>query len=245
MAGKEAVFKCTVHEIKVKELPELDDEFAAEVSEFDTLDAYKADIKAKIKEQKIAEGKRQKEDQAVEKAVANATMEIPEAMIDTQVQQMVQEFSQRMQSQGLTMEQYFQFTGLTADKMLEEMRPQAVKRIETRLVLEAIAKAENIEITDEKIVNRMSGRRVCESCGKPYHLVNCKPKTDGVCDDCNGTLVQRKDDHPDTVLARLAVYHKETEPLVDYYNKQGKLVNVEGSDNVEVTKNHILEKIEA
>ena len=103
----------------------------------------------------------------------------------------------------------------------------------------------NIEITDEKIVNRMSGRRVCESCGKPYHLVNCKPKTDGVCDDCNGTLVQRKDDHPDTVLARLAVYHKETEPLVDYYNKQGKLVNVEGSDNVEVTKNHILEKIEA
>jgi len=151
LAGKEAVFKCTVHEIKVKELPELDDEFAAEVSEFDTLEEYKADIKAKIKEQKIAEGKRQKEDQAVEKAVANATMEIPEAMIDTQVQQMAQEFAQRMQSQGLTMEQYFQFTGLTADKMMEEMRPQAVKRIETRLVLEAIAKAENIEITEEKV----------------------------------------------------------------------------------------------
>ena len=151
LAGKEAVFKCTVHEIKVKELPELDDEFAAEVSEFDTLDEFKADIKAKIKEQKIAEGKRQKEDQAVEKAVANATMEIPEAMIDTQVQQMTGEFAQRMQSQGLTMEQYFQFTGLTADKMMEEMRPQAVKRIETRLVLEAIAKAENIEITDEKV----------------------------------------------------------------------------------------------
>ena len=151
LAGKEAVFKCTVHEIKVKELPELDDEFAAEVSEFDTLDEYKADIKAKIKEQKTAEGKRQKEDQAVEKAVANATMDIPEAMIDTQVQQMAQEFAQRLQSQGLNMEQYFQFTGLTADKMMEEMRPQAVKRIETRLVLEAIAKAENIEITEEKI----------------------------------------------------------------------------------------------
>ena len=151
LAGKEAVFKCTVHEIKTKELPELDDEFAAEVSEFDTLEEYKADIKAKIKEEKIAEGKRQKEDQAVEKAVANATMEIPEAMIDTQVQQMTGEFAQRMQSQGLTMEQYFQFTGLTADKMMEEMRPQAVKRIETRLVLEAIAKAENIEITDEKV----------------------------------------------------------------------------------------------
>ena len=151
LAGKEATFKCTVHEIKVKELPELDDDFAAEVSEFDTLEEYKADIKAKIKEQKITEGNRQKEDQAVEKAVANATMEIPEAMIDTQVGQMVQEFAQRLQSQGLSMEQYFQFTGLTADKMNEEMRPQAVKRIETRLVLEAIAKAENVEISDEKL----------------------------------------------------------------------------------------------
>ena len=151
LAGKEAVFKCTVHEIKVKELPELDDEFAAEVSEFDTLDEFKADIKAKIKEQKQAEGNRQKEDQAVEKAVANASMEIPEAMIVTQTNQMAQEFAQRMQSQGLTMEQYFQFTGLTAEKMMEELKPQAVKRIETRLVLEAIAKAENIDITDEKV----------------------------------------------------------------------------------------------
>ena len=151
LAGKAAVFKCTVHEIKAKELPELDDEFAAEVSEFDTLDAYKADIKAKIKEQKIADGNRKKEDQVVEKAVANATMEIPEAMIDTQVNQMAQDFAQRIQQQGLSMEQYFQFTGMTAEKMMEELRPQAVKRIETRLVLEAIAKAENIEITDEKI----------------------------------------------------------------------------------------------
>ena len=150
LAGKAAVFKCTVHEIKAKELPELDDEFAAEVSEFDTLDAYKADIKAKIKEQKIADGNRKKEDQAVEKAVANATMEIPEAMIDTQVNQMAQDFAQRIQ-QGLSMEQYFQFTGMTAESMMEELRPQAVKRIETRLVLEAIAKAENIEITDERI----------------------------------------------------------------------------------------------
>ena len=151
LAGKAAVFKCTVHEIKAKELPELDDEFAAEVSEFDTLDAYKADIKAKIKEQKIADGNRKKEDQAVEKAVANATMEIPEAMIDTQVNQMAQDFAQRIQQQGLSMEQYFQFTGMTAESMMEELRPQAVKRIETRLVLEAIAKAENIEITDERI----------------------------------------------------------------------------------------------
>ena len=119
--------------------------------EFDTLDAYKADIKAKIKEQKIADGNRKKEDQAVEKAVANATMEIPEAMIDTQVNQMAQDFAQRIQQQGLSMEQYFQFTGMTAESMMEELRPQAVKRIETRLVLEAIAKAENIEITDERI----------------------------------------------------------------------------------------------
>ncbi len=151
LAGKEAVFKCTVHEIKVKELPELDDDFAAEVSEFDTLEEYKADLKAKIKEQKLNDGNRQKEEQAVEKAVENATMEIPDAMIGTQVQQMAQEFAQRIQSQGLTLKQYFQFTGLTADKIKEELRPQAVKRIETRLVLEAIAKAENIEISDEKL----------------------------------------------------------------------------------------------
>ncbi|MBP3665222.1 MAG: trigger factor [Tyzzerella sp.] len=150
LAGKAATFKCTVHEIKVKELPELDDDFAAEVSEFDTLDEYKADIKAKIKEQKIADGNRQKEDQAVEKAVANATMDIPEAMIDTQVRQQFEDMSYRMQSQGLTMEQYFQFTGLTEEKMMEELRPTAIKKIETRLVLEAIVKAENIEISEEK-----------------------------------------------------------------------------------------------
>lgn len=151
LAGKAAVFKCTVNEIKAKELPELDDEFAAEISEFDTLDELKADIKAKIKEQKNADGKRQKEDQAMEQVVENATMDIPEAMIDTQVRQMADDFAQRMQQQGLNMEQYFQFTGMTAEKMLEELRPQAVKRIQTRLVLETIVKAENIEITDERI----------------------------------------------------------------------------------------------
>lgn len=151
LAGKEAVFKCTVHEIKVQELPELDDDFAAEVSEFDTLDEYKEDIKAKIKEQKIADGKRKQEDQAVEQAVANATMEIPEAMIDTQVSQMMQDFTMRLQQQGLSMEQYAQFTGSTVEKFKEDLRPEAVKRIQTRLVLEAIAKAENIEITDEKL----------------------------------------------------------------------------------------------
>lgn len=151
LKGKEAVFKCTVHEIKAKELPEIDDEFAAEVSEFDTLEEYKADVKARIKDEKAAEGKTKKEDQVVEQAVKNAEMEIPKAMIETQVRQMADDFAQRIQSQGLSMEQYFQFTGMTAEKMLEELRPQAIKRIETRLVLEAIAKAENIEISDEKI----------------------------------------------------------------------------------------------
>lgn len=151
LKGKEAVFKCTVHEIKAKELPEIDDEFAAEVSEFDTLEEYKADVKAKIKEQKAAEGKAKQEDQVVEQAVKNATYELPEAMVETQAEQMANDFAQRMQSQGLTMEQYFQFTGTTAEQMMEGLKPQAVKRIETRLVLEAIAKAENIEISDEKL----------------------------------------------------------------------------------------------
>lgn len=151
LKGKEAVFKCTVHEIKAKELPEIDDEFAAEVSEFDTLEEYKADVKVKIKDEKAAEGKTKKEDQVVEQAVKNAEMEIPKAMIETQVRQMADDFAQRIQSQGISLEQYFQFTGMTAEKMLEEMRPQAIKRIETRLVLEAIAKAENIEISDEKV----------------------------------------------------------------------------------------------
>ena len=164
LKGKAAVFKCTIHEIKAKELPEIDDEFAAEVSEFDTLDEYKADVKAKIKEQKAAEGKRKQEDQVVDQAVKNAQYEIPKAMIETQVMQMSDEFAQRIQSQGLTMEQYFQFTGMTADKMMDELRPQAIKRIETRLVLEAIAKAENIEISDEKLDEEI------EKMAKAYNM---------------------------------------------------------------------------
>ena len=151
LKGKEAVFKCTIHEIKAKELPEIDDEFAAEVSEFDTLEEYKADIKAKIKDQKASEGKRKQEDQAVDAVVKNAQYEIPQPMIETRVMQMADDFAQRIQSQGISLEQYFQFTGMTADKMMDELRPQAIKRIETRLVLEAIAKAENIEISDEKL----------------------------------------------------------------------------------------------
>lgn len=151
LKGKDAVFKCKVHEIKVKELPEIDDEFASEVSEFDTLEEYRADVEAKLKESKEADAKRQKEDQAVEQAVKNASFEIPEPMIDTNVKQMVDDFAQRIGAQGLTMEQYAQFTGMTPEKIEEEMRPQAVKRIETRIVLEEIAKAENIEVSDERL----------------------------------------------------------------------------------------------
>lgn len=150
LKGKAAVFQCKVHEIKAKELPEIDDEFAGEVSEFDTLEEYKEDIKVKLKEQKASEGKEKQEDSAVEQAVENAQYELPDAMIETQVMQMADDVAKRMRAQGLTMEQYFQFTGLTSEKMLEELRPQAVKSIETRLVLEAIVKAENIEVSEER-----------------------------------------------------------------------------------------------
>ena len=151
LAGKAAVFKCTVHQIKVKEIPEADDEFAKDVSEFDTLDEYKADIRKKLMEKKEKEAKSAKEAAVVAKIVENATMEIPDAMIDTQVRNMADDFTRRIQSQGLTVEQYFQFTGTTAEKMLEQMRPEALKRIQNSLVLEAVAKAENIEVSDEKV----------------------------------------------------------------------------------------------
>ena len=151
LAGKVAVFKCTVHQIKVKEIPEADDEFAKDVSEFDTLDEYKADIRKKLMEKKEKEAKSAKEAAVVAKIVENATMEIPDAMIDTQVRNMADDFTRRLQSQGLTVEQYFQFTGTTAEKMLEQMRPEALKRIQNSLVLEAVAKAENIEVSDEKV----------------------------------------------------------------------------------------------
>ena len=151
LAGKDATFKCTVHTIKAKELPELDDEFASDVSECETMDAYRAEVKKNIKERKERTGKEKKENQAVDQAIENAQMDIPEAMIETQVRQMADDMARRIQQQGLTVEQYFQFTGLTAEKMLEEMRPQAEKSIKTRLVLEAIVKAENIEVSDERV----------------------------------------------------------------------------------------------
>ena len=151
LAGKPAVFKCTVKKIEVKELPELDDDFAQDVSEFDTLEEYKADVKKNLEEKKADAAKRAKEDAAVEAAVANASMEIPEAMIDAQVNQQLNDFVSRMQAQGLSMEQYMQITGATPEALKEEMKPQALKRIQTRLVLEKIAEVENIQISDEKV----------------------------------------------------------------------------------------------
>lgn len=152
LAGKAAVFKCTVHSIKAKELPELDDEFVSDVSEkSETVDAYKAEVKAKIKEHKENEGKQKREDQSVEQAVANAEMDIPEAMISFQSRQMVDDFARRIMQQGMTMEQYFQFTGLSEEKMMEEFKPEAEKRIRTRLTLEAIVAAENIEVSEERL----------------------------------------------------------------------------------------------
>ena len=152
LAGKEAVFKCTVHEIKAKELPELDDEFASEVSEeAETLEDYKAEVKAKIKERKENEGKEKKENQAVEQAVANAEIDLPAPMVDLQAKQMADDFARRIMQQGMSVEQYFQFTGLNEEKMMEELKPQAEKRIRTRLVLEAIVAAENIEVSDERL----------------------------------------------------------------------------------------------
>lgn len=144
LAGKEAVFKCKVNGIKVKELPAVDDEFAQEVSEFDTLDEYKADIKAKLLKEKENEAARAKEDAVIGKIIEGAKMEIPDAMVEYQTRQMLDEFAQRIQSQGISLDQYFQFTGLTEEKYMEEMKPRALQNIQSRLVLEAVAQAENL-----------------------------------------------------------------------------------------------------
>ena len=156
LAGKAAVFQCDVKKIEAKELPELNDDFAKDVSEFDTLAEYKEDVKKNLTESKEKEALRAKEDAAIEKIIENAEMEIPEAMIDTQCRQMMDDFGRRMQSQGLSMEQYFQFTGQTAEKMMEDMKPQALKRIQTRLVLEKIVEVENIQPTEEEVNEEIS-----------------------------------------------------------------------------------------
>ncbi|MDD6208493.1 MAG: trigger factor [Clostridiales bacterium] len=151
LAGKPAMFKVSIKEIKCKELPELDDEYVKDVSECETVDAYKEQIKSDLTKKKENEAKAAKEDAVIEKIIENATMDIPDPMILTQTRQMAQEFAQRLQYQGLSLEQYFQFTGLDADKMMEQMKPQALKRIQSRLVLEAVAKTEDIQVSEEEV----------------------------------------------------------------------------------------------
>lgn len=149
LAGKDAVFKVTVKEIKEKELPALDDEFASEVSEFDTLAEYKEDVKKKLAATKESEAKSKKEDAVIEAIIKDSKMEIPDPMVDTQTKQMAQDYAGRLQQQGLSLEQYFQFTGMDMEKFLEQMKPGALKRIQSRLVLEAVVKAEDIKVSDE------------------------------------------------------------------------------------------------
>ena len=149
LAGKAAVFKCTVKEIKEKELPELDDEFAAEVSEFDTLEEYKADVKKNLEEKKASDAKRAKIDAVIDAVIEKATMDIPEAMVETTQKQMLDEYAQNMRAQGLSLEAYMQYTGLDTDTLMEQLKPGAESRIKGRLVLEAVAKAENIVASEE------------------------------------------------------------------------------------------------
>jgi trigger factor len=151
LAGKPALFKVKIHEVKAKELPELNDEFAQDASEFDTLEEYKADLKKRLEEQKENDAKRTKEDEAIQKIIDKSSMDIPEAMLDTQCENMINEFAQRIAQSGLSMEQYMQFSGLTLDKLKEQVRPEAETRIKSSLVLEQIAKDENIEVTDDEI----------------------------------------------------------------------------------------------
>ena len=151
LAGKAAVFKCTVKKLQEKQLPELDDDFVSEISdESDTVEEYREEIRKKLSERKSANAKSIKEEAAIEAVIADAKMDIPDAMLDTQQRQMVQEYAQRLQSQGISMEQYMQFTGTTTQMLLEQVKPQALKRIQSRLVLEAVAAAENLTATDEE-----------------------------------------------------------------------------------------------
>ena len=177
LAGKAAVFKCVVKEIKEKELPELDDEFASEVSEFETLKEYKEDIKKNLSEKKIKNAQDAKEEAVVDAIIADAKMEIPDAMLETQQRQMIEEFAQNIQQQGLSFEQYLQFTGMSTDKFMDQVKPQAEKRIKSRLVLEAIVKAEKLEATEEELSEKV--KEMAENYGKKAdelmdneHLIN-------------------------------------------------------------------------
>ena len=151
LAGKPAKFVVTIKEVKRNELPELNDEFASEVSDFDTLDEYKADIRKKLQEKKEQDAKVENENNVIEKVVENAQMERPQPMVDTQAREMVENYARRLQSQGLNINDYMKYTGMTPEKLMEQMRPEAEKRIKTRLVLEKVVEVENVEVSDEKL----------------------------------------------------------------------------------------------
>ncbi len=151
LAGKPAVFKVKIHEIRVKELPDLDDEFAQDISEFDTLAEYKEDVKKQIEERKKAEARQTKEEEAIKKIVDKSSMEIPDAMLETQIESMIEDFAQRISQQGLSFEQYMQFSGLTMEKLKDQVKPDALSRIKSSLVLEQIVTEENIEATEEDL----------------------------------------------------------------------------------------------
>lgn len=151
LAGKPAKFVVTIKEVKRNELPELNDEFASEVSDFDTLDEYKADIRKKLQEKKEQDAKVENENNVIEKVIENAQMEVPQPMVDTQAREMVENYARRLQSQGLNINDYMKYTGMTPEKLMEQMRPEAEKRIKTRLVLEKVVEVENVEVSDEKL----------------------------------------------------------------------------------------------
>lgn len=151
LAGKEAVFNCKINNIKEKDLPELDDDFAQDVSKFDTFEEYKEDVKAKLAEEKAEVAKQKKEDAVIEKIIENSQMEVPDAMIDTQARRLVDNFAERLNEQGLDIDEYLKFTDTTLEDLVEQMEPNAIKRIQSRLVLEAVANAEGVEVTEEEI----------------------------------------------------------------------------------------------
>ena len=164
MKGKDAEFTCTVKKIVRTELDELNDEYAQDHSEFDTLDEYKADLKKQITERKEKEAKQARKDNGVSKAASNATIEIPEAMLDTRADEMVQNFARRLQAQGMSLEQYMKYTGADVNQMRAQVKPQAEIQIRNELVLEKIAETEKIEVTDEDV------NKEIENMAKAYNM---------------------------------------------------------------------------
>jgi trigger factor len=151
LKGKPALFKVKINKIQENELPELDDEFASEVSSYDTFEEYKKSVEEHLKEQKENEAKTRKEDAVIEAIIKDAKMEIPDAMMETEQRSIINDFSQRLQMQGMNIEQYYMYTGLNEEKMMEQVKEQADRRIKTRLVCEAIVNAEKIEVSEEEL----------------------------------------------------------------------------------------------